>query len=457
MRSEKAWRPIVTVDVDKHVQHELRMGIDGQNPNLKSVIEIHEAHHGCKIEINVWYESQSKKKRKKRSLVATTCLSLGELAKMQGSEDKLAVPLKCLATETRTRKNSASKGRPQNGALVSLRVRSPPTLQVEHENLEEDPFSDDDSKVLSDTLTMPSSPLSDTWGDHQWPERPCDDTPARPFILDSDDEYAHEPCNDEKKRLFLDHPSHPHVVDPDDCDDPLSIKSPRDLRWSVTTDSPVQWIFASLLPRYTEKVEVPCDMNRAESVLSTFTLYRDFKAADRESHFESIQSRLRTEWQYVGASLLGIAALDIAVFAIPSDSLFHIDPIAQSAVTLSAFVSVVGITAACWHLYRFGFTDLNYFIDRARDSFESYFFFALAARVPSICLVVSSMCLLFFVARIAYQVWPLGALMTWFVFGLMMGLQSIVSWTHWGAKKVAAGGRRVARSMSMSRARVQGT
>lgn len=35
MRPEKAWRPIVTVEVDRMTAYEMVLGVDGQNPNLK--------------------------------------------------------------------------------------------------------------------------------------------------------------------------------------------------------------------------------------------------------------------------------------------------------------------------------------------------------------------------------------------------------------------------------------
>ena len=35
LRPEKAWRPIITVDVGGHHVHELTLGTDGQNPNLR--------------------------------------------------------------------------------------------------------------------------------------------------------------------------------------------------------------------------------------------------------------------------------------------------------------------------------------------------------------------------------------------------------------------------------------
>lgn len=40
MRPEKSWRPIVTVEVDKHDCHETVLGVDGQNPNLKETFRL---------------------------------------------------------------------------------------------------------------------------------------------------------------------------------------------------------------------------------------------------------------------------------------------------------------------------------------------------------------------------------------------------------------------------------
>jgi len=40
MRPEKFWRPIVTVEVDKHHTHETVLGVDGQNINQKEVFKL---------------------------------------------------------------------------------------------------------------------------------------------------------------------------------------------------------------------------------------------------------------------------------------------------------------------------------------------------------------------------------------------------------------------------------
>jgi hypothetical protein len=41
MRPEKSWRPIVTVEVDKHHAYETVLGTDGQNPNLKETFHLY--------------------------------------------------------------------------------------------------------------------------------------------------------------------------------------------------------------------------------------------------------------------------------------------------------------------------------------------------------------------------------------------------------------------------------
>ena len=40
VRAEKSWRPIVAVTVDGHQCHELNLGCDGQNPNLKQCFQL---------------------------------------------------------------------------------------------------------------------------------------------------------------------------------------------------------------------------------------------------------------------------------------------------------------------------------------------------------------------------------------------------------------------------------
>ncbi|KAJ2936213.1 hypothetical protein H1R20_g883, partial [Candolleomyces eurysporus] len=79
MRPEKSWRPIVTLEVDKHIRHEAVLGVDGQNPNLKQYFRFYDVKPTSTVEMQVWHRSQSKKKSKKRNLVASATHSLGDL------------------------------------------------------------------------------------------------------------------------------------------------------------------------------------------------------------------------------------------------------------------------------------------------------------------------------------------------------------------------------------------
>lgn len=55
MRPEKVWQPIVTVQVDQHHCHETKMGVDGQNPNLKQGFELYVLifnHKAVELQLN---------------------------------------------------------------------------------------------------------------------------------------------------------------------------------------------------------------------------------------------------------------------------------------------------------------------------------------------------------------------------------------------------------------------
>lgn len=60
------------------------------------------------------------------------------------------------------------------------------------------------------------------------------------------------------------------------------------------------WLAFSLLPVYTEKVEIPPPLTRLERVLASFTMYSELKEANMDSHFEKVFVRLQQEWTYVG-------------------------------------------------------------------------------------------------------------------------------------------------------------
>ncbi|KAJ2923754.1 hypothetical protein H1R20_g13337, partial [Candolleomyces eurysporus] len=137
MRPEKSWRPIVTLEVDKHIRHEAVLGVDGQNPNLKQYFRFYDVEPTSTVEMRVWHRSQSKKKSKKRNLVASASHSLGDLLRrvegekgVLGKRSKsnvLDIRLNCQSSSSSSSKRAtpSSKGHPQGGALLTIKFNPP--------------------------------------------------------------------------------------------------------------------------------------------------------------------------------------------------------------------------------------------------------------------------------------------------------------------------------------------
>ncbi|RDB24425.1 hypothetical protein Hypma_008469 [Hypsizygus marmoreus] len=442
MRPEKSWRPIVTVEVDKHHCHETVLGVDGQNPNLKETFYLHQVHMDSQVDIRVWHRSQSKKKAKKRSLVASASHSLRELLKKQEMEphSKLEVRLQCQSASKRA---ISSRGKPQNGATLLLKIRPPPTVE---RPLPEPIASSSGSGYSSDSGSsaqgldsIPPSPTDDCWPDE---DTLTDATKPnlrrrrrlRGYAIDSEDEvYSTDDdgAYDDEKPFVDDNSYHDDDEEQDPCFDDLAAIRPQ-----KGSDAWYYSIMPSMLPQYTETINVPSDMTWAERALSSFTMYSEMKAATLDSHFEQVFSRLQTEWTYVGGLLVALAAVSTAVFAISTDSMFVVQSYARIAIAASSVASGLGIACDAWFLLRYNWADLHTFINRARDLYSSYFFFCLSARVPALCLFVSALSLMAFLGLVAFEVWPLGVLVTCFIVGLVMTLQFLVFGAHWCVMRV---------------------
>lgn len=162
------------------------------------------------------------------------------------------------------------------------------------------------------------------------------------------------------------------------------------------------WIAFSLLPRYTEKVEVPPSLSRLERVLASCTMYNQLKEANMDSHFEQVFVRLQLEWTYMGGLVcrfrfismfpdhhplfitarsfscvstyfpdhlalnvlidLPFISVNTAVFSIAPGSLFTVDTYARSAIAASSIASGLGIVCDAWFLLRYNWADLHTFI-----------------------------------------------------------------------------------------------
>ncbi|KAJ7160894.1 hypothetical protein C8R46DRAFT_1105875 [Mycena filopes] len=431
MRPEKAWRPIVTVDLDKSTLHETVLGSDGQAINVRQSFRLHGASLASQVEVKVFHRSQSKKKGKKRNLVGSASCSLEEMWKKYGGEPKLR--LQC---QNPTNRSVKSRGRPQNGALVHLRLRPPPSFASSSDpTLSED--EDNDAAAYSRSSSPSSSSHdSETLIPPSVEERPPQPIRrrrrARGFCVNSDEEppsYSETDDDTDDEKPLLGGPLF------DDDDEPVRPRTPVKISFN-----PVEWIAASLLPRYTERIEVPPELNFFERMISSFTVYREMKAACGETDFEKIFTRLQMEWTYTAGVLVALAAVDTAVFSISPGSIFDINPVARGAVAASSIASGLGIACAAWFLVRYAWVDLHTFVTRAEDIFStetpSYFFFALSARIPSLLMFVSALALMLFMGIVAWSAWPTAVIVGCFFVGLLMGLQFLLFGILWIAKTV---------------------
>ncbi|KAJ3777792.1 hypothetical protein FB446DRAFT_716298 [Lentinula raphanica] len=193
--------------------------------------------------------------------------------------------------------------------------------------------------------------------------------------------------------------------------------------------------------------------------------------------YDRIYQRLQIEWTYVGGLLVGLAAIDAAIFAIsPSSSsspsfsevasgkdagtlsssassLFPVDSFARKVVSLSTISTALGLLCDAYLLMNYAWNDVGTFVNRARPSplepstsspqpdqspipststtstftSQSWGYFALSSRIPAICMVLSILFITVFLLTVASEaappagLWILGVLV-----GMGMGMQYVV-------------------------------
>jgi len=365
--------------------------------------------------------------------VGSASCSLGDMWKQHGREPKLR--LQC---RNPTNQSVGSRGRPQNGALVHLKLRPPASVVS---RLNPTVLSDDEDGYCSTSSgsSTPSTPSNDSVTLHS--PSVVDEHPPQPirrrrrvrgYCVNSDEEpESFSETDDDDTKPLLGGPS----FDDDDYDEQVHPPAPIKISFN-----PVGWIAASLLPRYTERIEVPPDpgLNFFERAISSFTVYNEMKQARCNDDFDRVFTRLQIEWSYTAGILVALAAVDTAVFSISPDSIFAISPFARGAVAASSIASGLGIACAAWFLVRYAWVNLDTFVARAEDILStetpSYFFFALSARLPSLLMLTSAVSLMLFLAIVAWSAWPTAVIVGCFIVGLLMGLQWLVFSVLWVVK-----------------------
>ncbi|KIY70698.1 hypothetical protein CYLTODRAFT_171757 [Cylindrobasidium torrendii FP15055 ss-10] len=371
--NKRPWKPTITlqiqaagpVDCDAAPTHDVCLGIKGENPNQKHRIYIQNHSQNAKrnerLCVKIWHESQTKKKTKRRSLIAQSTISLSDLGKRCQIAGK--TPLDIQLTPQVSRKESSSRP----GPIVTLHVHPPASTSTLEANEEDsDALFDEDTETESHS-SMPSTPSST----------------YQPL-----DEVA---IGDEGIQGYLDDiECNPNQV-PD------------------------------VLPQYSERD--PSEKSLAEKVVGSFTHYDEMRSASLEDQLDPVFQRLKSEWSYVGTVMVALAAVDAALFAIGQDAMFPIDSVSRTAVAVSSAASGLGIVCTGWFIFRYTFAPTPLIIQRCKDVFDSYIFFSISARVPMACMTVSAISLVTFLLIAAYQLQ--GASFVYIMVGAVCGMMSL--------------------------------
>ncbi|KAN0091511.1 hypothetical protein V8E55_005077 [Tylopilus felleus] len=418
VRAEKTWRPIVAVTVGDHQCHELNLGCDGQNPNLKQCFQFDDMDTSSRIDISVYHKAPSKKKNKKRNLVASARCTLQDLARLQAQQQcqqrSVEIKLNCVSQ----RKVAANKAKPTTILLVAkldlpeVRKAQPMCLpeNVGSEIASEDPEDQEySSSPTSDSTEGPS---------FVWPEPHPPKLKVHTGYWSDSDQVQSE---DERDPLLKRHHDEPIVVLPlsDSEDDSLVKNVDRKL-----------WFAASILPTYTETISIDSQISTVDSVVDSFSPYRELREAGLDSDYERILTELSAEWRFVGGSLVALAGLNAGVFGFSSASTFAISHFSMKAIAVGSVASGIGLVIDAWFLLVYCNATPAKFQRMAVDVYGKYLFFCISARIPALCMFTSAFALMTFLLSVAWSAWPTAVLVMSFMAGVLVSLQFIVYGVH---------------------------
>ncbi|OJT05628.1 Deubiquitination-protection protein dph1 [Trametes pubescens] len=474
VRPEKSWRPIVTISVqeeghDHGLPHEIVLGSDGQNPNLKSAIQIRDVKPSTRLVFQVYHKSQTKKKHRKRTLVGSANLSLNEFLNRHPLPHHRPVEYDVrLSCPPPQRKSPTIGGKQQHSAALTLKFAVPfpshvatssrPGSPLSDEHLDTDGmFSDGASSSKGLISAMTEEPASERpWEQPSNPDTLGEQTGLRRRRRRTRGFHVDSASEDGMYESSEDEPWMPPTP-PDDYFDGVFDGGSEDACGSTLLGAGEEAICSPcILPMHGGDQESVYSMERslsfAESVVDSFGPYRDLCEADAESDVEKAEKvlgRLLTEWYVVGASLLALAGIDAAVFGFASDATFIVDGFARSVVAIGAIAAGIGLVSDAWFLVLYsGANAVKFQVSRripssrqrahrpspaqrlAKDVYGSYFFFCLTCRLPTMCMFLSTLALMLFLLGVAWTAWPTAVLVMSFVAGVLLSSQFLVFGIH---------------------------
>ncbi|KAL6303935.1 hypothetical protein BKA93DRAFT_826150 [Sparassis latifolia] len=429
--------------------HETILGSDGQNPNLKMPLLLRDVGIESKLDIRVWHKSHSKSKnRKKRHLVGSVYISLGELLKKQdspgASESPDAVGLYAsasydvitadldlrLSCPGPQKKSPTVRGRQLHYAVLTVRLHppsyliTPPSsaaLHASSSSSSSSNVSDDDSEAASDFDVDQAPPSGEACNEELKTDSVDVGNQLRRrrrrriqgYRIGSDD----DPCT--SVSCESSGPSTPHEE---------YFPSFREDDSFEFNDSKENggWFSSMMLPRYVDQISMQTPLSLAESILDIFTPYRELQEATLECDFEKVLGRLLTEWYVVGASLLALAG---RIWLQSRNAVRHRRAM-QRVVAFGAISAGLGIVFDAWFLFLYSGANATKFQKLATDVYNSYFFFCLTCRLPTLFMFLSAVTLMVFLLGVAWTRWPTAVLVMSCVAGTLVSLQYLVFGFH---------------------------
>ncbi|KAI0066705.1 hypothetical protein BV25DRAFT_1878804 [Artomyces pyxidatus] len=433
LRPEKSWRPIVTLEVDGHRTHEIVLGTDGQNPNQRDPMLLREAHLRTELKVGVWHKSQSKSKsKKKRHLVASMSMPLGEVVKRQGNDRQLEIHLSGITAARR--KSIAQKQQKCASLIVRLRAPSSASTSISEEgngSCEEESVGSEAEKSSPESSASEECQSSLPWAEE--PPNQLRRRRVKGYCINSDDETSGQSDVDDSTDLCTweskaDEEFEDSIYQENDT------MFPQDTIYIQRRPNFISVILPSLLPLSTlnvsDTVSISSTVSIATSVFDTLTYHRELREAQLDSDFDAILGRLVHEWYFIGASLLSVAAVDATVFGFSTDSIFGVDGLAKRTLTISSIAAALGLGIDAWFILLYSGADYHKFQRLALDVYSTFFFFSLTARLPLLCLFVAVASLMVFLMTVAYAAWPLAVLVMCSVAGTLVSLQFLVYGCH---------------------------
>ncbi|PCH34472.1 hypothetical protein WOLCODRAFT_135730 [Wolfiporia cocos MD-104 SS10] len=435
VRPEKSWRPIVSIAVsNSHQLHEVVLGCDGQNPNLRSPFVLREVDPESKLDIKVWHKSH-KKSRKKRHLVGSSYIALSEILRNQSSSGgNLDLRLNCPPPQ---KKSPLIKGKQQHCAILTIRLRQPPSLSPSSTLIDADEEDDcpsdcpsQASRISDTTASATLDGTRDQSSDNETDNVLNQDGQQlrrrkriKGYCIDSGDELGDSTASDSYPPTPRDEHFPPFRIDDES-------ESGEDKMAEPSSSSLGGWLSAMSLPLHVDQISVHGSLSLAESIVDSFAPYRELQEATLDADYDKVLGRLLTEWYVVGASLLALAGIDAAVFGLAPGSILPIDSVAQHAVALGAIAAGLGLLIVSWFLLIYSGANTEKFKRFAKDVYHSYFFFCLTCRLPTLCMFFSALALMIFLLTVAWSAWPTAVLVFSFVCGIVFTLQYLVFGFH---------------------------